>query len=279
MKTLFFPCTLDGLSKHSGSAMIRTRWMAKYMDGAAVYDGTQRLSGWDLYVFQKAYLSETSNGLIKTLAALRGGAGGLLAFDLCDPDFLDNEHRERMLRILPLFDFATSPTRPLQDWLSQYLPSYAVHDGVDPDAIAHRHTFDPTDRPSICWFGYGGNTGALRAMYSTIEALDVEVDVIAVDRAVSFEQFLATITRYDICLNPRPAMPPYIYKSPNKTIIALAAGVAVAETGADLVALMDPAGRRGRLSQFDVGAHHIRHSGAQLLEAAFEEALYGSSHN
>ena len=260
--------------------MIRARWMTCFMDGWEVYDGTQRLPKWDLYVFQKAYLGQRTQDLIMRLVEYRERGGGLLAFDLCDPDFLndaDNGPRDRMLQVLPYFDFATAPTQPLASWLGQWVPSYVIPDGVNPDAITVHHPFSDACPPKTCWFGYKGNSGALRSMLHVISDLRVDVDVIEVNTPVSFDQFLATLTQYDVMLNPHPPIPPYLYKSNNKTLIALAAGVAVAETEAELRQVVTVEGRRAQLDAFDLDAHHIRRSAEMFVEAWERERAYAAA--
>jgi hypothetical protein len=198
-----------------------------------------RLSGWDAYVFQKAYKQKRARKMIEELAARRERTGeNILVLDMCDPDWLAPEARRRLMQVIHYFDFATCPTEPLKAWLEQYLPTFIIPDGVKAEALIHkREKQEPT--PSVCWVGYRGNAGALAVMGQALSELDLEVEVVALDRPVPFEVWLKTLTRYDILLNPRPNVSPYKYKSDNKSLIAWASGVAVAETGAELKALMN----------------------------------------
>lgn len=249
-ETLFFPCTMDGLPRHSGSAMIRCRWVAKYMDGAKVYDGQPDLPAQDVYVFQKVYRAKRARAWLDLLAARRDQEGScMLAFDLCDPDFLDPGARRQLLEVLPLFDFATAPTAPLVDWLAERLPAYLVPDGIDPDAITKRRAFSDTDDPKVCWIGYERNVGALQPMARELEAMGVIPHMLLTRKPVSFDVFLEQLTQYDILLNPRPDVAPFCYKSDNKSLVAWAAGVAVAPTIGALRALLDPAKRKTALDR------------------------------
>ena len=65
---LFMPCTMDGCTPHNNSALIQVQWVAKYWPGAQVYDGRQSLTGWDMVVFQKAYLTPYTRCYIGGLA-------------------------------------------------------------------------------------------------------------------------------------------------------------------------------------------------------------------
>jgi len=249
MRVLFFPCTLDGLAKHSGSRLIRCEWVAKYWEEAEVYDGTQRLRDFQLFVFQKAYLGHTSQKLIRQLARWRDeGRPIALAFDLCDPDFLGPHYLRVLMELLPLFDFATAPTTPLVEWLAQWLPAYEIPDGVDTEAITVHHEFRETRNPSIVWMGYKGNAGALLEISQTMQDEGLTGDTVTVSSPMPFEAFVAQMAEYDILLNPRPPRPPFLYKSDNKTLVAWAAGVAVACDGPELRQLLLPKFRREHLA-------------------------------
>jgi len=286
MKALFFPCTLDGLPPNSGSAVIRCEWVAKYWPGATIYRGQPDLGAQDLYVFQKVYRSERVRAWISLLAQRRDEGGGLLAFDLCDPDFLDEHARETLLDVLPAFDFAVAPNARIVQWLSQYLPAYVVDDGVDPEAIVHRHVFDPNAAGTatrICWIGYKGNTGALNPLVEGIQALGVMPHVCVIERPLTFERWLEILTQYDVVLNPQPDVPPYCYKSDNKSKIAWTAGVAVARTVDELAEMLDPDRRLAALTDNHARvetAWHARHSANRWsMLARNEEASRGPSNH
>ena len=268
--TLFLPCSLDGLPVNSGSIRFRAEWPAKYWDGwkADVYDGTQRFDGWDAYVFQKAYRSDRMRS---SIVELRERGDAVLVLDMCDPDWLDAESRQKLLEVLPYFDLATCPTKPLADWLGRWVPTYLVEDGIDPDAITHWHEYDPTDSPSVCWIGYKGNLAALSLLYDDIAATGVDVQVVEIDRPVTFDVFLQTLSRFDILLNPRPNVAPYLYKSSNKSLVAWAAGVAVAEKPGDLARLLDPVGRRAAL---DLNRTALDHPTAIRTARMYQKAIW-----
>jgi len=250
MKALFFPCTLDGHHRHTGSALIRARWVAKYWDGTEVYDGTQRLRGYDLYIFQKVYRSAIALNLINALAEARHVYTHMLAFDLCDPDFLDAQAKEQLLDVLPLFDFAVAPTAPLTQWLGQWLPAYTIADHFDPAALYYnRPALSATDGLRMVWIGYEGNFTAVTVeMQQAIYDAGLTCDVIKVAKPVAFKRFLRKLVEYDVLLNPRPNFGKYQYKSNNKSLIAWNAGLFVVETVADVATLLNPETRAARLA-------------------------------
>lgn len=248
MRTLFLPCYFDGLSTRSGSARIRCHWVAKHWEGAEVYDKTQPLAGWDLYVFQKLYLTEEPIGWIKAVARWRAQGKCRLAFDLCDPDFLGEEHKRRMLKVLPLFDFAVVTTGPLEDWMKQWLPTYRIPDRLDIEEVQAigRHECRDVEMPLLVWAGYDYNLDALDELMPEIRSLGCPpVTLLAFEEPVPFEEFWSAVLQAgDVLLNPRPQDTRHRFKSDNKTLVARALGMPVAQNGGQLRRLMDPAYRR-----------------------------------
>lgn len=245
-RILFIPCTLDGLPRNSGSLKLRAEWICRYWPGAEVMNGSQRLSGYDLYVFQKAYLTAGVQQWIKKVATWRDQGKCNLAFDLCDPDFLEAEHRRRMLSVLPLFDFAVATTEPIARWLSQYLPVIVIPDRVDVSEIGQLGRYTPTREtpPRLVWSGYKHNVSALDVLRPVIEELDLPLEILSVSVPKSFREFWRDILQFDILLNPRPDIAPFSYKSDNKTLVAWAMGMPVARTPEELRGLCAPSARR-----------------------------------
>ena len=96
---------------------------------------------------------------------------------------------------------ATAPTRPLLDWLSQYLPAYIVPDGIEPEAIVYKRETQ-SDEPKAVWVGHAGpNMDAVMYYREEVERTGVELDVLGLQTTVPFEQFLRIIVDYDIFLD------------------------------------------------------------------------------
>ena len=247
MRILFIPTYYDGLPRDSGSVKLRAEWVCRHWPEAAVYDGSQRFAGAQLYVFQKAYLVARTREWIQKVAKWRDRGRCRLAFDLCDPDFLEPEHARRMSALLPLFDFATVTTEALGAWMEQRLPTYVIPDRVDLeelDKIGRKTDTSDTDEPRLVWAGYERNVPAMRMLQPRIEELGLEADVLVMDSPIPFENFWRMMLQYDVLLNPRPDVPPFSYKSDNKTLIAWALGLPVARTAQELEELCDPEWRR-----------------------------------
>jgi hypothetical protein len=234
----------------------RAQWPAKYWDEADVYDGRQRLDDYDAFVFQKFYLTDRAREWAHALRA----KGKLLAYDLCDPDWLEAEHRRRMLEILPLFDFAVAPTELIREWLAQWLPAYVIPDRIDLEAhlqkkdweIAHRG-----DGPSLIWYGFAHNAVSLEPLLPEIARLGLQLIIVSDEpqpetwlysiftgywHKLCWQPWLSVdatnqiIVQHDIALNPQPAEVDerFRYKSHNKHLTAWALGLPVAETVEDL---------------------------------------------
>jgi hypothetical protein len=245
VKTLFIPCTFDGL-RNPGSARVRAEWVARYWDGAEVYDRSQPLAGCDLYVFQKAYLTSEPRMWIAAAARWRDGGACRLAFDLCDPDFLEEEHRRRMLDVLPLFDFAVAPTEALAEWLGRYLPARVIPDRVDVEEVRGygRARLTDSDTPTCVWAGYERNVAALDALRPMVEEMGLPLVVLALDGPLPFGEFWRRVLGTgEVLLNPRPEDGRLSYKSDNKTVIAWTLGMPVARTVDELRRLADPTER------------------------------------
>lgn len=254
MKTLFIPCSFDGLPRDSGSIRLRAEWVCNHWDGAEVYDRSQSLGGWDLYVFQKTYLTHQVQDWIHTCAMWRDAGRCRLAFDLCDPDFLDTEHERRMSYMLPRFDFAVATTEPIAEYLKRWLPTAIIPDRVDLDAlgeIAQHITIRDGRRRGTraVWAGYDRNTAALEALLPTVQDLDLALDILTVRQPIPFDEFWLKVLNYDLLLNPRPDIPPFSYKSDNKTRIAWALGLPVARTAEELRRLINPQERQAEIAQ------------------------------
>jgi len=284
---LFVPCTIDGYDKHTGSALIRARWVAKYWPGALVFDGRQPRTGWDIVIFQKAYQTSPMRRLLsRFLEARSTGEGPLLALDLCDPDFLNATQRRALLDVLPYFDFAVAPTQPLADWLGQWLPAYVVPDTFDPEVLTQYRGFDWKGRPHLVWIGYHSNRTALSdVILDTVGRHALHLDIIDLDRPMPFDEWLNVVTQYDVLLNPRPDWGRFRYKSNNKSVIAWASGVAVAESAADVESLANPEWHLEwitlRLRELRLGQYHAPYAVAAWQDVLctykeFNDAHFGS---
>lgn len=242
LSVLFFPCYVDGLPHTAASVRFRALWPAKHWPEADVYPNMSKmLTNYDAFVFQKAYLVDFSRSLIDTLSRLRNK---VLAFDLCDADWIQSEeHERRLLRVLPKFDFAVATTPAIQEWLSRWLPAHVIPDRLDLDEFPQEHKWTLGKPMSLVWFGYAHNIGQLEAMWPTIEYHGLSLTILSNEcpepwssrPGVHFVEWTpdganAEIAKHDVALVPQTSP----YKSDNRTITAWALGVWPVRTSQEL---------------------------------------------
>lgn len=249
MRVLFIPVTLDGAPGTAASLRFRAEWPAKYWPEADVYPNISRpIADYDAYVFQKAYLTDTPRRLIRELRR----RGKLMAFDLCDADWLlSYEHERRLLNALPLFDFAVAPTETIARWLRTWLPAYVIPDRLDLVEFPMWHVQRP-GKPTLVWFGYSHNIGPLSEMRGVICEHKLALTLVTDQFPDEWRRFGARfvkwtrhganeeIARHDIALVPPVSM----FKSNNRWITAWALGLVTAETSQRVEKLLDYETRR-----------------------------------
>jgi len=288
-RAIFIPCHYDGLPRSAGSARIRCEWVAKYWDRAVVFDSTQRLPEFKLMIFQKVYKGSWATQQINAVERWRDVGWCKMALDLCDPDFLDDEHRQRLMRVIHKFDFAVASTRPLADWLARYLPAYVVADRVDFEELGGiKKRVRLTRRPRLVWFGYSRNAVALDVLRDEIDALGWPLTIVAEmmperwkDRArfVQWDRMLVNseIVRADVVLNPAADRPEWRYKSDNKTGHAMALGMPVV-TGPGQLSALKSVRERARIGEQNLASarrlYDVRES-AREWERIFDEWVNG----
>jgi len=235
-KVIFLPTTLDGLPRTSASPRIRARWVARYWDDADVYDGTQALADYDVFIFQKAYLTKGP----RQIAARYRDVGKLMLFDCCDPEFEDPLKLDRLMGMLDFMAACVVPTEALAEWFARWLPTYIIPDRLDL-ALHEPKTGDEDPLvqkgPGVLWFGGSQNYAALETMREMIDGLGIQLVTLSDKphpagyewiRWESVEQANDVIRRADIVVNPQPDWGLFRYKSNNKTVTAWACGVPVA---------------------------------------------------
>jgi len=261
LAVLFIPCYVDGLPYTAASARIRARWPAKYWLEADVYPRmTMPFGEYDAYIFQKAYLTDFPRHAIRSL---RAQGDKLLAFDMCDADWEQSEtHENRLLSILPLFDFAVSPTRALQQYLGRWIPAEVIPDRLDLDLFTEQHEHLPGRPLSLIWFGYSHNLGELDALWPQIEPLmsahSLRLTILSDEmpdrwkqrtwgwgQKVQFVKWTeeganGEIAKHDVALTPQRNP----YKSSNRSTTAWALGVVPVATGTALEKVLDYDTRR-----------------------------------
>lgn len=253
MNVLFLTCALDNAPPAAASIRFRARYPVRYWPEADLYpDMRRRLSDYDAYIFQKAYTSERSQALLTHFRRL----GKLVAFDLCDADWLlSEEHELRLLKALPQCDLAVAPSDALKTWLAQWVTAYVIPDRLDLEEMKPRKSqVDAVSRhPSVVWFGYSHNMGPLEDFWQVIQrngmALTILSDKLperwAKRKQVHFVRWTqeganGEIARHDLAITTKINL----YKSDNRHITAVALGVVAVDSPELLESCADPQQRQ-----------------------------------
>lgn len=251
MRVLMIPTYFDtnrrtfGADLTSASARIRAAWVAQAWPDCELYDGLQRPSDYDVIIFQKVYQAARWREIARRLR----DAGKIVAFDLCDPVWLQGA-------MAPLHDMlgactlAVASTEPIREYLGRFLPAYTIPDRLDLAYHTERkvHTNSIVQMPSAVWFGYSANYEAAGVLRPVLEQYGVPLTTIA-DRPfprpdVEFvewrlETVNAEIVKHDLVLNPPGRNFRWAYKSNNKTITAWALGMPVAHNEEEVIRFLD----------------------------------------
>lgn len=227
-----------------GSSIIRAKWLIPHWPEASIW--TQGAKA-DVYIFQKIYWTHF-------MKDLEGKAKRIL--DLCDPDWMKNEFQLR--QTIEYADAITCSSEELARIVRRYTtkPVLCIPDRIDP-ALFPKHQPHIGQAEKIAWFGYHHNADDIFKedyILQSIIARKLKLKIIAekpwqpytdygmhVENAkYDWESLPYELQECDLVINPRPAYKHYRFKSNNKTLIAWANGLPVAETLDDLDRFMKP---------------------------------------
>lgn len=234
----------------SGSTHIRVNQIIKHWPEADKYSYGEHP---DVLIFQKVYCTPDYK--------FPAHYPGIRILDCCDADWLDG--LTSIAESVNAVDAVTCSSDNLTNFIKQLTdkPVITVPDRFDvsliPDPKKHRGK-----AKTVVWFGYRHNAETLRPAMQAINAKGLNLLVIAEDDPLawswlprnSYEEFRAKrysfikynedtiyydLQRADFCLLPNGMRPVDYYKSNNKTIKAMLAGLPVAYTGDEMDYFMD----------------------------------------
>lgn len=230
----------------AGSSRIRGRWLVDNWD-----DAEQFIHGevYDVVIYQKAYNRRHMQMF-----------DGIKIFDICDKDWPERP----LVEVMEKVDAFTCSTDALTEAIKKMrgdltLPILTIPDRVSFKSVKRLKTeYGNGKAKKAVWYGYAHNFEAVKPALPdianlgltltlitdqhpfTIRGYDVEVD----SKEYKQERIYQDLAEADIIINPRIDRGKWKLKSNNKTIIAQAVGVPVAETADDLRRLMDPEERK-----------------------------------
>ena len=182
---------------------------------------------------------------------------GIKILDMCDPDWMTRDASFDPIEIGGLIDGVTTSTEALAERMRKWVdvPVVCIPDRVSTKSIRKRSKHEGKAK-DVVWYGYSSNGNkivpnillalakrglSLHTITEAPLALGDTYGVEVTNSKYEYETAYGLIKQSDFCLNPSlQGVNPYdknkkfLYKSNNKTIIAWALGMPVAETLEDI---------------------------------------------
>jgi len=229
-----------------GSSIIRGDWLIKHWDEASLWSEGAKS---DVMIFEKVYWEEMMDAY-----------PGIKILDLVDPDFLTGALE--LVKISQKVDAITCSSKGLYDYVKKVVkcPVKHIPDRLDLEFFNYKkeHSGKATN---VVWFGYHNNAkDVLPMILPTLANLGLSLTVVSnqdyvnlnscgveiINKQFNWDTIKFDLTYGDIVLNPQPIErnKRFIYKSENKTWIAWACGMPVANTLEELELFLDPDQRK-----------------------------------
>lgn len=230
-----------------GSSIIRGQWLVNHWPEASLW--TEGCFS-DALIFQKVYWPE----MIELYP-------GVKILDLCDPDWLNGTLE--LVKMSKMVDAITCSSAGLYEYIRKIVGDYCevrhIPDRLDLDFFDKKKEHFDKAKAAV-WFGYSHNARqVLPQVLPSLANLNLNLVVVSdepfapsVDYGVdvSFRKFMWETIKYDlqagdILINPQPMdNVNYRYKSENKTWIAWAMGLPVANNEEEMKRFLDPDERK-----------------------------------
>lgn len=236
-----------------GSTHIRVNQLIKYWNEASLYKYGQSM---DVLILQKVYIADDWQWPANIRATK--------ILDLCDPDWFNGFTDIRAT--IDAVDAVTCSSEGLTKHVSQLTskPVRHIPDRFDIDPIPQRkkHT---RKAQSVVWYGYSQNAELLRPALPLLEKHGLKLTVISNDDPVAYrwasdsfrdnytfkkydeDTIYSELQKHDICLLPQGTRAIDPFKSNNKTVKAILAGLPVAHNQETLEKYLDPVERENYL--------------------------------
>lgn len=231
-----------------GSTNIRMKQLESFWDELRPYKYGEKP---DVMIFQKVYCTED----YKFPAHL----DAIKILDICDPDWLDGT---AIVETCNAMDIVTCPTEALATFLRQFHNNvHVIPDRFDTSKLPPKKRHDKPAK-EVAWFGYAHNAINLKPAMKVLDEYNLKLRLITNedpyvhqwsdrnrDDYYTFvrydeETFYQELRKADFALLPEGFRPQDTFKSNNKTVKAILAGLPVAKTKADVESFLDPTRRR-----------------------------------
>lgn len=239
----------------AGSTQIRVMQLLKYWPEAALYQYGENP---DVLIFQKVYMAQDYQ--------FPKNFEGLKILDMCDPDWLDG--MSGIKTTIDAMDAVTVSSPGLQRFVKQLTDKPVIHipDRFDlsPLPKQKRH-MEPAK--TVVWFGYRHNADTLRYAMPLLNEMGLNLIMISDDDPMAWQwipgelgdsyrknkyKYLKyneqtiyyDLQRADFAVLPYGARPIDPFKSNNKTVKAILAGLPVAHDAEEVRSYVHPGVRR-----------------------------------
>ena len=237
-----------------GSTYIRVHQLIKYWEEAELYLYGENP---EVLIFQKVYCTPDYT--------FPAHFEGIKILDLCDADWLNGV--TSIKETVDAVDAVTCSSDNLTNFIKQMTnkPVVTIKDRFDLAEIPKpkKHT---KIAKTVVWFGYRHNAELLKPAMRTLSEMNLDLLVIADDDPLAWQWLLRheaekyrtknykylkytnetiykDLQRADICLLPAGTRPIDHFKSNNKTVKAILAGLPVATNADELRQLIEPLNR------------------------------------
>lgn len=232
--------TYHGKNPPTGSTHIRVHQLVKYWPEAAIYRYGESP---EVLIFQKVYCTPDYK--------FPKSYPGLKILDICDADWLNG--LTGIKETVDAMDAITCSSDGLTEFIKQLTdkPVITIPDRFDIEVIP-KPQHHMGDAKTVVWFGYRHNAVALHGAMNAINELGLNLIVISDDDPIAWqwlpkltadefrkdkyefvkyeeETIYAELQKAEICVLPDALRPLDRFKSNNKTIKAILAGLPVAK--------------------------------------------------
>ena len=223
----------------TGSSKIRGQWLQNHWKEAELFKMGKK---YDVVIYQKAYWVEHAKIF-----------DGIKILDLCDPDWLHWGYRT--IEMIEEVDAITTSTEALAIQIRKFTnkPVQCIPDRIDLDEIKEIKVHEGKAK-KVAWFGYSTGFPMLRPAVHHIKKMLLGLIVIS-DKGFmpptgndgldltnyphKWETIYKDLLEADIIINPQSKNGKWQYKSNNKTLLAWALGIPVAEDIDELKRFME----------------------------------------
>lgn len=220
--------------RNHGSSRIRGKWIYNNWDEAERFVMGKH---YDAVIYQKAYHVDHAKAF-----------KGKKIFDICDADFLHWGYRT--VEMINEVDAITTSSEELAKTFRNFTdkPVFFIPDRIDLSEIKEQKYHKGEGR-TVAWYGYSSNFEMLKQAVPSVVKEHYDLMVLSdgsFNQGVgykglevrnvpfSWETFYSDILDADVIINPQSKEGKWKYKSSNKTLLAWALGLPVAETPEDL---------------------------------------------